>query len=72
MADKILNEATITRYKLDKIPQLTYEESIEALQLLNYLWLRADDDGKKELAGYIDRINRRVEEMKHDRQEPAV
>ena len=71
MAEKILNEATIARYKLDKVPQLDYEESIEALQLLNYLWLRADDDSKKELAVYIDQINQRVEEMKHDSQESA-
>jgi hypothetical protein len=72
MAEKILNEATIARYKLDKIPQLTYEESIEALQLLNYLWLRSDDDTKKELAVYIDEINKQVGSMKQDGQETAL
>ena len=70
MKDKLLNEATITRYKLDQIESLTAEECIDALQLLNYLWRRAEsEDSKKSLAGYIDRINYRIGNMPKDGQE---
>ncbi|MBK0402931.1 hypothetical protein I5M27_08025 [Adhaeribacter sp. BT258] len=60
MKEKLLNEATIERYKLNQIPALTHEECVEALQLLNYLWRRADEESKKELAVFIDAINLRV------------
>jgi len=63
MKEKLLNEATIIRYKLNQIPMLNKEECIEALQLLNYLFRRADEDSKKELAVYIDLINNRVAAM---------
>jgi hypothetical protein len=64
MKDKILNEATIIRYKLNQIPMLNREECIDALQLLNYLYRRAEgDETRKELEVYIDLINRRVEAM---------
>lgn len=63
MKDKILNEATIARYKLNQIPVLNREECIDALQLLNYLYRRADDEAKKDLSIYIDLINKRVEAM---------
>ena len=61
MKDKLLNEATITRYKLDQIETLNVEECIDALQLLNYLLRRADtEEAKALLSSYIDNINRRV------------
>jgi len=63
MKEKILNEATIIRYKLNQIPLLSQEECIDALQLLNYLYRRADEESRKELSVYIDRINQRVEAM---------
>jgi hypothetical protein len=63
MKDKILNEATIVRYKLNQIPVLNREECIDALQLLNYLFRRADDESRKELSVYIDLINKRIQEM---------
>lgn len=61
MKDKLLNEATISRYKLDQIDTLNVEECIDALQLLNYLLRRADtEESKTLLSSYIDHINRRV------------
>ena len=64
MKDKLLNEATISRYKLDQIETLTAEECIDALQLLNYLYRRADtEDSKRTLAVYIDQVNARVGNM---------
>ncbi|KAA9325193.1 hypothetical protein [Adhaeribacter soli] len=63
MKEKILNEATISRYKLNQISLLSQEECIDALQLLNYLYRRADEEAKKDLSVYIDRINQRVETM---------
>jgi len=61
MKDKLLNEATISRYKLDQIETLNVEECIDALQLLNYLLRRADtEESRAVLASYIDNINRRV------------
>lgn len=58
-----MNEATITRYKLDQISDLNREECIEALQLLNYLHRRADEAAQKELNSYIDQLNDRVANM---------
>ena len=63
MKEKILNKATIIRYKLNQISLLNEEECIDALQLLNYLYRRADEEAKKDLSVYIDRINQRVEAM---------
>jgi len=64
MKDKLLNEATISRYKLDQIDTLTAEECIDALQLLNYLYRRADsEDSRRTLAVYIDQVNARVANM---------
>jgi hypothetical protein len=63
MKDKILNEATIVRYKLNQVPILNREECIDALQLLNYLYRRADEESRKELAVYIDLINKRMENI---------
>jgi len=60
MKEKLLNQATIERYKLDQIAELTSEECTDALKLLNYLWRRADDKSKKALGVYIDAINKRV------------
>ena len=61
MKDKLLYEATISRYKLDQIETLNVEECIDALQLLNYLLRRADtEESRAVLASYIDNINRRV------------
>ena len=61
MKDKLLNEATISRYKLDQVENLNSEECIDALQLLNYLFRRAEtEDSKKVLAVYIDHVNARV------------
>ena len=63
MKEKILNEATIIRYKLNQIPVLNREECIDALQLLNYLYRRADEESRKDLTVYIDLINKRIEDM---------
>ena len=64
MKDKLLNEATISRYKLDQIDTLNGEECIDALQLLNYLYRRAEtEDSKRTLAVYIDKVNARVGNM---------
>ncbi len=64
MKDKLLNEATITRYKLDQIENLTTEECIDALQLLNYLYRRAETEASRTSLGiYIDQINARVAKL---------
>ena len=61
MKDKLLNEATILRYKLDQIENLSAEECIDALQLLNYLLRRAEtDESKSSLNTYINQINQRM------------
>ena len=61
MRDKLLNKATISRYKLDQIETLSSEECIDALQLLNYLLRRAEtEESKRVLSAYIDQINYRV------------
>ena len=67
MKDKLLNEATISRYKLDQIEALTAEECIDALQLLNYLYRRADTEASKRSLGvYIDQVNARVAKMSNN------
>ena len=65
MKERLINQSTFTRYKLDQIPDLTYLECIDALQLLNYLFRRAEnDETREELNRYIAQINVRVDELK--------
>lgn len=67
MKDKLLNKATISRYKLDQIETLNSEECIDALQLLNYLLRRAEtEEAKKSLSAYIDQINYRLASLPKD------
>jgi hypothetical protein len=61
MKDKLLNEATILRYKLDQIETLNSEECIDALQLLNYLLRRAETyESRNAMNTYIQEINKRM------------